>query len=314
MQVNGKNVITPQPETEEYNVRNFIYSRRRPFHPERLMRLVYDKFILQLEHPDVEVDEVKAGAQSVIAAPTKSKDESLEDSADEEWSDDDSASDVNTNTPPSGRKSSADTAMTSQAESDAGENREDDLIQPPNAEIIENKRSHPLLGRLFRSKGIFWLATRPDFQGSWSQAGAMLALLSDRQWWCTLTEEQLSEFCTDAELKKQLDQDISEGGDWGDRRQEIVFIGEKLNIKGIEQLLDSCLLNDEEWKSWQAQMKVVQEKQEKLLELQQELEKAKEVLNWELLDGFPDWEAHFIDEQPEPDEEDEEDHAGHHHH
>lgn len=47
----------PKPETEEYNIRSFIYSRRRPFHPRRLWALLYGRFILQLEHPDEEEEE-----------------------------------------------------------------------------------------------------------------------------------------------------------------------------------------------------------------------------------------------------------------
>ncbi|UZP45279.1 hypothetical protein NXS19_013091 [Fusarium pseudograminearum] len=50
-EVNGRNVLTPKPETEEYSVRSCIYTRHRPFHPRRLWALLYDKFILQLENP-----------------------------------------------------------------------------------------------------------------------------------------------------------------------------------------------------------------------------------------------------------------------
>ena len=73
--------------------------------------------------------------------------------------------------------------------------------------------------------------------------------------------------------------DIEKGGEWGDRRQEIVFIGEGLNIPALEAVLDKCLLNDEEWKHWQVAMrgdakgKVVGEA----------------LLNDLFDDGFPDW-------------------------
>lgn len=273
------------------------------------MKLVYDKFILQLEHPDEEEDEVPEKSPEK-ASSSKSKEEDVEDSADENsWEDDDS--DSNGDTLPSSkkhrRKSSADTALTSpDADSDAEEGDGDDLIPPPHDEIIANKRAHPKLNRLFRSKGMFWLATRPDYSGEWSQAGTMLALLSNRQWFATLTEEELNEFCEDSELRKQLDHDIGKGP-WGDRRQEIVFIGEKLDQTAIEALLDNCLLNDDEWAAWETAMRVVQKKQRQLFKIQYELETAKDKLTWELLDGFPEWEAHYLDEQPD------EDHEGHHH-
>lgn len=308
-------MITPQPETEEYNVRNFIYCRRRPFHPERLMKFIHDKFILQLEHPDVEEDEVQQGPAKTAPAPkTESENAETEGSDDDTWEDldRDSEEQDRPSSSHSSARSSADTGITSQDDSDADEDvDEDDLIPPPNDEILANKRAHPLIARLFRSKGIFWLATRPDFQGSWSQAGAMLALLSDRQWWCTLTDDELSAVCPDAELKRQVEHDIKAGADWGDRRQEIVFIGEKLDIKGIEATLDACLLDDDEWEAWQSTMRRVQKKQQEFFKIQEDLQKAKDMLTWELKDGFPDWDASFIDEMGE--EEDDEDDEGHHH-
>jgi hypothetical protein len=50
----------------------------------------------------------------------------------------------------------------------------DPLDMPPNDVILANKRACPLFGRLFRSKGEFFLATRPHRAGEWSQAGAMI--------------------------------------------------------------------------------------------------------------------------------------------
>ncbi|CAN8099834.1 unnamed protein product [Discula destructiva] len=316
--VNGKNVITPVPETEEYNVRNFIYSRRRPFHPERLMKLVYDKFILQLEHTEVEEDEVKDNAPgNALASKDLSQNKNVHESDYDSWEDADLDSGDDTGPPSSGRRrrSSADTALTSQADSDMNDDGGEDLVQPANDVIIANKRAHPLLARLFRSKGKFWSATRPDYQGSWSQAGTMLTLVSGAPWFCVWPEEELATFAAHPETQKSLDLDMKPGGEWGDRRQEIVFIGEKLDVEGIEKLLDACLLNDEEWEAWQLHMRVVQDKQKQLKDIQEELDKAKEVLAWELDDGFPDWPAHFIDEEDnEEEDDDEEDHEGHHYH
>lgn len=49
-------------------------------------------------------------------------------------------------------------------------------------EILENKRNHPAFAGLLRSKGFFWLATRPNQHGEWSQAGGMLTLQGGGPW------------------------------------------------------------------------------------------------------------------------------------
>ncbi|KAK8107271.1 uncharacterized protein PG998_009284 [Apiospora kogelbergensis] len=203
-QINGRNKITPKPETEEYNVRNFIYQRRRPFHPQRLWKLIYDKFIVQ-QHDD----------EQQLSAETS--DGESDGKSDSTSGDDDE--------------------------------EEEDLNPPSNQEILANKSNHPLLARLFRSKGTFHLATRPTLQGQWSQAGAMLALTGGDPWFCTMPFEQWTSGDDDIDAMIRHDIEGHDGG-WGDRRQEIVFIGEGLDIEGLQALLDACLLEDSEFATW----------------------------------------------------------------
>ncbi|KAL3298146.1 PiT family inorganic phosphate transporter [Colletotrichum asianum] len=260
-EVNGRKKITPKPETEEYNVHNFIYTRTRPFNPRRLWSLLYDKFILQMEAPGGEEDEM---------------DEDDEDDADmcdvekedEEWEDDESEKDE---------------------DEDEDADMEDPLEPPPNDVILANKTAHPLFNRLFRSKGEFFLATRPHRAGDWSQAGAMLTMTGGRPWFCTLAPEDY--LTGDPEVDALVQHDIKKGGEWGDRRQELVFIGENLDIKGLEAALDGCLLDDEEWKRWQKVMR------NKKWDGEKNLDKLQDMFD----DGFPDW------------ADDEEDHEGHDH-
>ncbi|KAK6844464.1 cobW domain-containing protein [Apiospora arundinis] len=240
-QINGRNKITPKPETEEYNVRNFIYQRRRPFHPQRLWKLIYDKFIVQQQE-----DEEQSGEEDSDGESEAESDSTSGDDDDEE---------------------------------------EEDLNPPSNQEILANKSNHPLLARLFRSKGTFHLATRPTLQGQWSQAGAMLALTGGDPWFCTLPFEVWTS--GDADIDAMIRHDIEgHDGGWGDRRQEIVFIGEGLDVAGLEALLDSCLLDDAEFAAWEAVMKMAP------LSDEGKTEALQRVFN----DGFADWPAFEAEE------------------
>jgi len=164
----------------------------------------------------------------------------------------------------------------------------DDLVPPANEVILANKRADPLFARLFRSKGEFLLATRPHRAGEWSQAGGMLTLSGGRPWFCTLPQE---EYMTgDPEVDALVQYDMRNGGEWGDRRQELVFIGEALNVKGLEKALDECLLTDEEFARWENAMRYDDNS------LSDKLDRLADLFD----DGFPDW----------PDEaEEEHDHA-----
>lgn len=56
-EVNGQDISMPKRKTDDYDIRNFVYSEKRPFHPRKLYTLLYDKFILQMEQPEDEEDE-----------------------------------------------------------------------------------------------------------------------------------------------------------------------------------------------------------------------------------------------------------------
>jgi len=130
------------PETEEYGIRNFIYSRHRPFHPDRFHRVLG-----------------------------------------KEWS------------------------------------------------------------GVIRSKGLFWLASRPDLAGFWSQAGAVAANRCAGNFWAAIPEERRP---TDLDSLNAIQRSWREP--WGDRRQEIVIIGQHFDRLEIENLLDEALLTDEEYR------------------------------------------------------------------
>ena len=92
-------------------------------------------------------------------------------------------------------------------------------------------------GKLIRSKGYFWLATRPQFAGNWSQAGGIAHHGYAGMFWKALPKSQWPEDQEAIDFIKEI---------WvepfGDMRQELVFIGQGLDQKEITQLLDDCLL------------------------------------------------------------------------
>ena len=96
-------------------------------------------------------------------------------------------------------------------------------------------------GKLIRSKGYFWLATRPQFAGQWSQAGGIARYGFAGMFWKAVPEKNWPQ---DEEalafIKKQWVEPF------GDMRQELVFIGQNLDQQGMTQALDDCLLSEEE--------------------------------------------------------------------
>lgn len=102
--------------------------------------------------------------------------------------------------------------------------------------------SQPWPGVL-RSKGFFWLATRLDRIGIWSQASRVARLDAGGYWWAAIPPEDRPQ--TDA-FKAALERIWHP--EVGDCRQELVFIGQKLEQGRITQQLDSCLLTDLEMK------------------------------------------------------------------
>ena len=92
-----------------------------------------------------------------------------------------------------------------------------------------------------RAKGFFWISTRPDFVGELSQAGAFVRHQGIGQWWAAIPEQDRPQ---EAEFKEILQKQWDK--DYGDRRQEIVFIGlqSEMHPDTIRERLDACLIKD----------------------------------------------------------------------
>jgi G3E family GTPase len=94
---------------------------------------------------------------------------------------------------------------------------------------------------VLRSKGFFWLASRHDMVGLWSQAGST-ALYEAAGFW--FASRPPAEWPADPENRAQLERDWQEP--FGDRRQELVFIGAEMDEALLRERLDGCLLDDGE--------------------------------------------------------------------
>jgi G3E family GTPase len=103
------------------------------------------------------------------------------------------------------------------------------------------ERMHEPWGGVLRAKGFFWLASRHDQAGEWSQAGGVLTVGDAGGWIAVLDRADIEE---DPELSALAAECWVEP--YGDRRQEIVFIGVDLDRERIEAELDACLLTDDE--------------------------------------------------------------------
>jgi G3E family GTPase len=134
-----------------------------------------------------------------------------------------------------------------------------------------------------RSKGYIWIATRHDLAGLWSIAGQNLAL-EPMGFWEVVLRQDAAAGSTDG-LHPTEDAQASPAParadwdpTWGDRRQEIVFIGVGMDQGAIARGLDACLLTDEEMAMGPAA--------------------------WEVLeDPFPAWPVEFVEDDADAGDE-----------
>lgn len=94
---------------------------------------------------------------------------------------------------------------------------------------------------IIRSKGFFWVASNPSVVGLWSQAGRTSTIEARGQW---LASMEFDEWDIDEEELKEVKSKWHK--DFGDRVQEIVFIGQKFDENKIREMLNWALLNETE--------------------------------------------------------------------
>ncbi len=92
---------------------------------------------------------------------------------------------------------------------------------------------------MVRSKGFFWLASRPEFVGELSQAGPIVRTEGVGYWWAAVPDDKWPQ---NPELVAKVKKNWHDL--WGDRRQELVFIGTgDMDEDAIRTALDGCLMD-----------------------------------------------------------------------
>ncbi len=97
---------------------------------------------------------------------------------------------------------------------------------------------------IIRSKGIFWIASRSDKAILWSQAGGSLKAEIYGRWWASVPLKQRA--MSQAYIENQEEIQSKWDEKWGDRMNELVFIGQDMDQGSITADMDACLLTDEE--------------------------------------------------------------------
>jgi G3E family GTPase len=110
-----------------------------------------------------------------------------------------------------------------------------------NDNLNDNLNDKEKSGKLLRSKGFFWLASRPQHAGQWSQAGGIAQHGAAGMFWKAVPKDRWPD---DKEQVEYIMEKWVEP--FGDMRQELVFIGRNMNKEQFIAGLDACLLTDAE--------------------------------------------------------------------
>ena len=93
---------------------------------------------------------------------------------------------------------------------------------------------------VIRAKGHFWLASRPDWVAEFSLAGALSGVTPLGTWWAAVPRNRWPDNQASREYAQR-----HWVAPWGDRRQELVFIGSGMDEAAIRAALDACLLGQD---------------------------------------------------------------------
>jgi len=101
---------------------------------------------------------------------------------------------------------------------------------------------------IIRAKGLFWIASRADEAINFSQAGGSLRIERAGVWWCSMPYSARIQYPSYVDHAAYIESKWS--ADYGDRMNELVFIGQDMDREVYLKELNDCLLTDLEIKAW----------------------------------------------------------------
>ena len=105
---------------------------------------------------------------------------------------------------------------------------------------------------IIRSKGLFWLASRSDQALLWSSAGGSCKADNAGVWWASMPFSKRLDHPSFSENQQQIESGWDQ--EFGDRKIELVFIGQHLDKKGMIAELEGCVLTNPEIEIWEKQL------------------------------------------------------------
>ncbi|KAI8102463.1 hypothetical protein M9435_006064 [Picochlorum sp. BPE23] len=191
----------------------FMYSADKPFHPKRLFEFMTKYFVLRQEE-DVEYEQAHGIAPAEVTLSLQEAEKNIKRAIDLV------------------SRGAHKNSKTIHLLNESMKSLQDALVDM--SQTTASSSSVPgdfeafkdAYGTIVRSKGVFWIATRPNLCGEWSQSGAALQCCCSGPWSASPPHGQ--------------------GGSQGRPRQEIAFIGMEMNAKSLEAELNRCLISDDD--------------------------------------------------------------------
>eukprot|EP00586_Coscinodiscus_wailesii_P004644 CAMPEP_0172486832 /NCGR_PEP_ID=MMETSP1066-20121228/15568_1 /TAXON_ID=671091 /ORGANISM="Coscinodiscus wailesii, Strain CCMP2513" /LENGTH=589 /DNA_ID=CAMNT_0013253033 /DNA_START=12 /DNA_END=1781 /DNA_ORIENTATION=+ len=245
-----------------FGINSFIYSARRPFHPTRLHEMFIDKFFvfLEEEEPEEELEEEEGEGEEKMKIEgeieeggeemkTDGEVEETETKQDSETKEDVEMKEKSEHSEEKGSTKDEEAATDDEEKSMSDEERIKQLQEEATKKQTLRKDT---IGDVLRTKGFFWSAMAHDVMCVLGQASNTIMYELDERW----NVLQPKAWTGSEEEKKELRKDFCDP--WGDRRQELVFIGHGMKHDVIQKVLDECLVTDEEFAlgvdGWKATM------------------------------------------------------------